>query len=83
MAENFDRLAAPMRELAPGSESKALSDKESAALPVQLDGLTLSRSRISTWETDAGHLDILVDMVPVDTLIWLSTVTEFPGAAVK
>jgi predicted nucleotidyltransferase len=30
---------------------------------VQLDGLTLSRSQISTWATDAGYLDVLVDMV--------------------
>jgi hypothetical protein len=29
----------------------------------QLDGLTLSRSQISTWATDAGYLDVLVDMV--------------------
>ena len=61
--ENFDRLGAAMRELRARLRVEGLSDKEAAALPVQLDGLTLSRSQISTWATDAGNLDILVDMV--------------------
>lgn len=62
-AENFDRLAAAMRELNARLRVAGLSDDEAAALPVQLDGLTLSRSQISTWLTDAGYLDVLVDMV--------------------
>jgi len=62
-AENFDRLAAAMRELNARIRVGGLSDDEAAALPVQLDGLTLSRSQISTWSTDAGYLDVLVDMV--------------------
>jgi hypothetical protein len=41
---------------------EGLTDAESAELPVQIDGLTLSRSEISTWRTDAGALDVLVDM---------------------
>ncbi len=61
--ENFDRLAAAMRELRARLRVEGLTDEESASLPVQLDGLTLSRSQISTWATDAGHLDVLVDMV--------------------
>jgi hypothetical protein len=61
--ENFDRLAAAMRELKARLRVEGLRDEESAALPVQLDGLMLSRSQISTWATDAGHLDVLVDMV--------------------
>lgn len=61
-ADNFDRLAAAMRE-AERPPPGRLSDEEAATLPVQLDGLTLSRSQISTWSTDAGHLDVLVDMV--------------------
>ena len=60
---NFDRLAAAMRELNARLRVEGLSDDEAAALPVQLDGLTLSRSQISTWATDAGYLDVLVDMV--------------------
>ncbi|MHB1726666.1 MAG: hypothetical protein ACYCVN_10025 [Acidimicrobiales bacterium] len=61
--ENFDRLAAAMRELNARLRVEGLSDEEAAALPVQLDGLTLSRSQISTWATDAGYLDVLIDMV--------------------
>jgi hypothetical protein len=61
--ENFDRLAAAMRELKARLRVEGLTDEESAALPVQMDGLTLSRSQISTWATDAGNLDVLVDMV--------------------
>jgi hypothetical protein len=41
---------------------EGLTDAESAELPVQIDGLTLSRSEISTWRTDAGALNVLVDM---------------------
>jgi hypothetical protein len=52
-----------MRELNARLRVEGLTDEESAALPVRLDGLTLSRSQISTWVTDAGHLDVLVDMV--------------------
>ncbi len=62
-AENFDRLAACMRELHAHLRVEGLSDAEAANLPVQLDGLTLSRSQISTWTTDAGYVDVLVDMV--------------------
>ena len=52
-----------MRELNARIRVGGLSDDEAAALPVQLDGLTISRSQISTWSTDAGYLDVLVDMV--------------------
>ena len=61
--ENFDRLASAMRELKARLRVEGLTDEESAALPVRLDGLTFSRTQISTWATDAGHLDVLVDMV--------------------
>jgi hypothetical protein len=61
-AENFDRLASAMRELHARLRVAGLTDAEAAELPVQVDGLTLSRSEISTWRTDAGALDVLVDM---------------------
>lgn len=61
--ENFDRLAAAMRELNARLRVEGLTDAESAALPVQLDGLTLSRSQISTWATEAGYFDVLIGMV--------------------
>ena len=61
--ENFDRLAAAMRELKARLRVEGLTDEESAPLPVQLDSVTLSRIQISTWATDAGHLDVLIHMV--------------------
>jgi hypothetical protein len=61
-ADNFDRLASAMRELHARLRIEGLTDAESTELPVQIDGLTLSRSEISTWRTDAGALDILIDM---------------------
>jgi hypothetical protein len=61
--ENFDRPAAAMRELKARLRVEGLTEEESAALPVQLDELTLSRPQISTWATDAGNLDVLVEMV--------------------
>jgi hypothetical protein len=56
-ADNFDRLASAMRELHARLRVEGLTDAESTELPVQIDGLTLSRSEISTWRTDAGALD--------------------------
>ena len=61
-AENFERLAIAMRELNARLRVHGLTDTEAAELPVQLDALTLSRTEISTWMTDAGALDILIDM---------------------
>jgi hypothetical protein len=51
-----------MRELHARLRVEGLSDAEATELPVQIDSLTLSRSEISTWRTDAGALDILIDM---------------------
>jgi hypothetical protein len=39
-----------------------LSDEESAALPMQLDGIAIGRMEISTWRTSSGDLDLLVDI---------------------
>ena len=77
--DNFDRLAAAMRELNARLRVEGLSDQEAAALPIQLDGLTLSRSQISTWATDAGYLDVLVDMV--DRLGHRQRYEDLEGAA--
>jgi hypothetical protein len=43
-----------------------LSDEEARSLPVQIDALTLSRMEISTWRTDAGDLDVLVEIPSAD-----------------
>ena len=51
-----------MRELNARLRVEGLSDEEAAELPVQVDALTLSRTEISTWRTDAGDIDLLVDI---------------------
>lgn len=60
--ENFERLAAAMRELHARLRVEGLSDAEAAALPTRLDATSLGRMEISTWRTDAGDVDILVDI---------------------
>ena len=60
--DNLDRLAAAMRELNARLRVEGLSDAEAAQLPVQIDAMTLNAIEISTWRTDAGDLDVLVDI---------------------
>jgi hypothetical protein len=60
--ENAARLAAALRQLNARLRVGGLTDEEAAALPVQLDGIALSRMGISTWRTDAGEIDIMFDM---------------------
>jgi hypothetical protein len=60
--DNLDRLAAAMRELNARLRVQGLSDVEAAQLPVQIDAMTLNAIEISTWRTDAGDLDVLVDI---------------------
>lgn len=59
---NLDRLAAAMRELHARLRVEGLSDAEAALLPMQIDAVTLNAIEISTWRTDAGDLDVLVDI---------------------
>jgi predicted nucleotidyltransferase len=59
---NLDRLAAAMRELHARLRVEGLSDAEAALLPMHIDAVTLNAIEISTWRTDAGDLDVLVDI---------------------
>jgi hypothetical protein len=59
---NLDRLAAAMRELHARLRVEGLTDAEAALLPVQIDAVTLNAIEISTWRTDAGDLDVLVEI---------------------
>lgn len=59
---NLGQLAMAMRELNARLRVESLSDAEAVALPVQIDAETLSRSEISTWRTDAGDFDVLIDL---------------------
>ncbi len=39
-----------------------MTDEGAARLPVQLDARALERMRISKWRTEAGDVDVMVDM---------------------
>ncbi|MHB1783551.1 MAG: hypothetical protein ACYCTE_12875 [Acidimicrobiales bacterium] len=58
---NLARLAAALRELHARLRVSGLSDQESAALPVQIDAI-VELGGFSNWRTDAGDLDVMVDM---------------------
>jgi hypothetical protein len=60
--ENLAQLASAMRELNARLRVEGMSDAEAAALPLQLDAEMLSRAEISTWRTDAGDFDVLVNI---------------------
>lgn len=60
--ENLQRLALAMRELRARIHVEGLTDAEASLLPVAIEGPMLERMEISTWRTDAGDLDILVDI---------------------
>jgi hypothetical protein len=47
-----------------------MTDEEAAALPVALDAETILRLQISTWRTDAGDFDVLIDMPGADGRRW-------------
>lgn len=60
--ENFDRLAATLRALNARMRVGGLTDDEARQLPVVVDGLTIRSFGSSTWMTDAGPLDILIEL---------------------
>ncbi len=61
-SENLDRLAAVLRQLNARLRVAGMTDEEARQLPVQLDALTLASFGSSTWMTDAGPLDLLVEL---------------------
>jgi len=87
---NLERLAAAMRELHARLRVEGLSDAEAALLPVQIDAVTLNAIEISTWRTDAGDLDVLVDIPGrdgerrlYDDLAANSRALDYAGIAVR
>jgi hypothetical protein len=60
--ENLDNVAAALRDRNARLRVHGLSDEESATLPLRLDGIAIGKLEISTWRTDAGDLDLLVDI---------------------
>jgi hypothetical protein len=65
-AANLTATAAVLRELHAHLVVEGLSDEEAKALPVHIDALMLARMEISTWRTDAGDLDVLVEIPAAD-----------------
>lgn len=60
--ENWERLAAALRELGARLRVGGMTDAEARRLPVTVDALTLQRFGSSTWMTDAGPLDVLREL---------------------
>jgi len=59
---NLDRLAHALRELNARLRVEGLSDEESRALPVVVDGQMFLTMEISTRRTDAGDFDVLAEI---------------------
>lgn len=60
--ENLGRLAEVLRDLNARLLVGGLTDDESRQLPIVIDNLTLRSFGTSTWMTDAGPLDVLVEL---------------------
>jgi hypothetical protein len=59
---NLERLAVALRHLNARLHVGGMTDEEARQLPVQLDAETLAAFGSSTWMTDAGPLDLLVEL---------------------
>ena len=59
---NLERLAAALLDLGARLRVAGMSDEESRRLPLHLDARTLAAFGSSTWMTDAGPLDLLVEL---------------------
>lgn len=60
--DNYDRLAAALRELDARLRVGGMTDEEARQLPVIVDASTLRSFGSSTWTTDAGPLDVLAEL---------------------
>lgn len=60
--DNLDRVAAALTELNARLRVGGLSDEEARRLPVRIDARTLMSFGSSTWMTDAGPVDLLVEL---------------------
>ena len=86
---NLDRLASALRELHARLRVARLSDEESQALPVVVDGVMLENTGSSTWTTDAGPFDVMAELkdirgatVPYHELFSRSLVVQGEGFVV-
>ncbi|MFM7094763.1 MAG: hypothetical protein ACKOA5_11610 [Actinomycetota bacterium] len=88
--ENFDRLAVAMRKLNARLRIAGMTDDESKRLIVTLDAHTLMSFGGSTWTTDAGPLDVLVELrdqsgraLNYDELVERAVIVRIGSAAVR
>ena len=63
---NLERLAAALRTLGAWLRVGGMPDDEARQLPVVVDAATLAGFGSSTWATDAGALDVLLDLPTKD-----------------
>lgn len=59
---NLVRMAAALVELGARLRVSGMTDEEAKQLPLRLDAATLAAFGSSTWMTDAGPLDLLVEL---------------------
>lgn len=86
---NLERLAAALGDLNARLRVGGMSDEEAQRLPVVLDVATLRSFGSSTWMTDAGALDVLVELRDragvrhgYDALVARSVAAEIDGITV-
>ena len=60
--ENLKRLADALTDLGARLRVGGMSDEDARQLPLRLDAATLAAFGSSTWTTDAGPLDLLVEL---------------------
>ena len=60
--ENLQRLADALDELGARLRVGGMTDEEARQLPLRVDATTLAAFGSSTWMTDAGPLDLLVEL---------------------
>lgn len=84
-----ERAAAALRDLGAFPRVGGIGDDEARRLPVQIDGPTLLQ-RTSTWRTDAGDIDVMVEIpgsdgnrVGYDELVRSALVIDVSGRRVQ
>jgi predicted nucleotidyltransferase len=65
-ADNAERLASALRDLNARLRVAGMTDEEARQLPVIIDAETIRAFGSTTWNTDAGPLDVLHDLPVAD-----------------
>lgn len=87
--QNDERLAAALREMNARLRVAGMTDEEARQLPVVIDTATIRAFGSTTWNTDAGPLDVLRDLPvhgdnrPYDDLVMRSEDYSLSGVVVS